>query len=444
MANDASRIALDLYEDLRFGFRLDSEGLRDESRRFAGSPAAGEAMDSALFAGRDARLQPVASRVAASFARGAALELSGGVDSRFVLALGLAAGEAPRRALTIDTGGADAEIAAEIARTLRIEHRVVRFDQRPSPGTLRADAVAFVQASLGRANATASAYFPGVFRQVADFRDEQVGGVGGEVAAGFYHTPIDALWRGLPLSLWVRLRLAAPGDRQVGIFEPSRRRALAEASMGRLRAALELDGRPDGTWRARVDRLYREYRLGNWAAATLEASSHWYRVTMPLMSDAYFDWARSVPAAEHRGKSVQRAFVQRVLVQRVLEGRGSERRDPVVPDGQALGSVPYAVASDTAGRRSRGAKIMRKWRRVVERLGSRPRPAPRLASDAATVLSGDPEFRESILALARWESGALGLESDGLRRMLEAPGLHALELGALATTAVRLGLLRAD
>jgi hypothetical protein len=438
-ADDASRIALDLYEDLRFGFRLDSEGLRDESRRFAGSPAAGDATDSALFAGRDARLQPVASRVAASFARGAALELSGGVDSRFVLALGLAAGEAPRKALTIDTGGADAEIAADIARSLRIEHRVVRFDQRPSPSALRSDAVAFVQASLGRANATASAYFPGVFRQVADFRDEQVGGVGGEVAAGFYHTPIDALWRGLPLALWVRLRLAAPGDTQVGVFEPSRRRALADASMARLRAALELDDRSGRPWRARVDRLYREYRLGNWAAATLEASSRWYRVTMPLMSDAYFDWARSVPAAEHRGKSVQRAFVQRVL-----GGRGSERRDPVVPDGQVLGSVPYAVASDAVGRRSRGAKFMRKWRRVVERLGSRPRPAPRLASDAATVLSGDPEFRESILALARWESGALGLESDGLRRMLDAPGPFALELGALGTTAVRLGLLRAE
>jgi hypothetical protein len=428
-AVEASQLALDLYEDLRFGFRLDAAGLRDESARFAGSPAPSVETGAGLFAGRDAALAAVASRVAASFARGAALELSGGVDSRFVLALGLAAGEAPRRALTIDTGGADAEIAAQIARSLGLEHRVVRFDRDHDAATLLSDAVAFVRASRGRANATACAYFPGVFRQVADFRDEQVGGVGGEVAAGFYHTPLDGLWPSLPLGLWVRLRLAAPGDSQVRVFEAAPRRALAEASAARLREALHLDSTDGESWRARVDRLYREFRLGNWAAATLEASSRWYRVTMPLMSDAYFEWAQGVPASEHRGKSVQRAFVQRVVGERA---------------GCPLGSIPYAVESDRAGRRSRGTRLARKFRRAVERFAGRPRPAPKLACDAASMLAASPRFREAILALADWESGALGLSPSGLRQMLELPAQHALELGALATTAVRLGILDAD
>lgn len=429
---DAARLALDLYEDLRFGFRLDAEGLRDESRRFAGGGAPGPthgtsrpiSRESQPFVGRDGLLEPVAARVAASFARGAALELSGGVDSRFVLALGLAAGERPRRAITIDTGGADAGIAVELARRYGIEHRVVRFEEAADARALRSDAVAFVEASGGRANATVSACFPGVFRQVAGFRDEQIGGVGGEVAAGFYHTPIDAIWPRLPLGLWIRLRLAAPGDGQVEVFEPRARRELAEASLSRVRAALAIERLPELSWRDRVDALYREYRLGNWAAATLQASSSWYRVTMPLMSDAYFEWALGVPAVEHRGKFVQRGFVERV--------------------DRSLASVPYAVEADAAGKRARGAKLLRKWRRVVERIGRQARPAPKLAQDAAVTLASDAGFRGAILELAAWRSGALGLSSEGLRRMVEDPARHALELGALATAAIRAGLLDGD
>jgi hypothetical protein len=379
---------------------------------------------SGVFAGTDSGLAEVSSRVAESFCRGAALELSGGVDSRFVLALGLAAGERPSRVITLDAGGGDAEVATQIAGVLGCRHRMVRFEAAPSGGELLRDAVDFVRASGLRSNATAFALLPAVFRQLADFRDEQIGGVGGEVAAGFYHTPFDVIWPRLPLSLWVRLRLALPGDQQVRVFHPSARRALEARSHARLRAALGLDAAEARPWRARVDALYRVYRMGNWAAATLTASSRWYRVTMPLMSDAYFAWADGVPAAEHRSKRAQRGFIERI-------------------DG-GLGAIPYGVERKQDGSRSSGARSLRKLRRIAGRLARQRRSAPELAQRAAVVLASESRFRDALRGLSAWNGGSLGLRLDAIEAMTADPVRNALELGALATAAIRVGLLEGD
>lgn len=418
---DLTAIALDLYEDLRYGYRLNRDGLRDEPRRFAGSADARTGLRADRIPEPWTALREVAARAAASFARGAALELSGGVDSRFVLALGFAAGERPRRAFTIDTGGTDAPVAARLAEKLGIEHRIVRFADRIEPARLVRDAADFVTASGGAANAMASAFLPGVFRELSDFRTEQIGGVGGEVAAGFYRTPVDPILSRLPLSLWIRLRLSVPGSRHVSFFRPAAAAALGRRSEERVRRALGLDGRKPVSWRARVDDLYQDYRLSNWAAVTLEASSHWYRVTMPLMSDAYFAWARGLPAAQHRGKRAQRDFLSAM--------------DP------SAAAIPWDLDLVREGARSRFHRLRRKLGRASERLAGAARQAPALARRGASIAVRDQCFADAILELGRPRFEPLGLSSSALERALSDPEGNALELGALATAAVRLGLL---
>jgi len=108
--------SFDLYQDIAFGFRLAAPPSSQPSR--------------AIPDGRSDLSLPdaVSEEIANAMLRGAMLELSGGIDSRLILAAGLARGVRPRAAFTIDTGAADLETARRIARLVEVPHVEIRVE----------------------------------------------------------------------------------------------------------------------------------------------------------------------------------------------------------------------------------------------------------------------------------------------------------------------------
>jgi hypothetical protein len=401
--------AQQIFEELTFGFRLDANLRLDAeaTRRFV--PSCDESCSSA-----SRPIERVAAR-AATAATHAALELSAGVDSRFVAALAVMGGVVPRRAITIHTSELEVEVAKRVADALQLEHRIVHPVRDVSPERLAADAREFVVASAGLANASAYAMLPGIFRDLSPFRTAQFGGVGGEIASGFYWSPLDHLAPFVPCGTWARLRLAAPGLPASRLYRASSWRQLWKRSIRRLSDIVRTragEGRRDA-----LDRLYREQRLGAWAIPVLNASASWYQPQMPLLCEEFFQWA-----AEQRGQG-RRSQIELIRA--------------VSPNLARIGfnALPREAGG---GLSSRANKIVTKAQRAFGRvLGKDRAPPPHLIRTTERLLQC-ASIHGEVEALVR-ENDALGLDIDAVRRALDSPAVFAFEIGSLITAAIRRG-----
>ena len=122
-----------------------------------------------------------------------AIELTGGVDSRLLLALCASADARPAFAFTIGPESSDdALVARALCDIVGVEHRCIPTFAPERHAT--SDARAFCAGSGWICNAASSAWLPGVFGILQNARGAQITGVGGEIAGGFYHTPLDPLF----------------------------------------------------------------------------------------------------------------------------------------------------------------------------------------------------------------------------------------------------------
>ena len=404
-----------LFQGLRFGFLVGARTIFRGVRRLgAGEVVLGDER-SARVTRRDAEasapptdqalVAALGAGIADAYRGGCAVELTGGVDSRLALALGLAAGGAPRLGFTI--GGPenpDVRAAEAIAARFGIEHRSVRInDSWPELGK---DAAAFVERSGYYSNAVEYAWLPAIFRQLRSFRSGQVTGGGGEAAYGFYDTPADALFRlRLARRFWTESRLRKPGSAAPGYFRPEARSTLGREAAEDVAAAL--DGGP-GSWRDRTARFYIEQRLRNWAAPVLCASAEWYRVAAPFMTSEYLRWALTLTPERRAHRTAQLALMRSA--------------HPI------LAAMPYAAAyTDRAA--GRGSRIARKIRR---RLASRVE-APDHYRRVAETLAADQRIRELVRALP---DSCEALARERLDQALSRPGDHAVDFGFIVTAAL--------
>lgn len=335
----------------------------------------------------DGNLQDVAQIVASAFESGAALELTGGCDSRLLLALGLSAGCRPKLAFTIDTQGSeeDAAIAGELCTRIGAEHLRIPVDTETGrdANAMVLDGRRFVGAAGSLVQATSYAWLPSVYRVLSPRRDAQVTGAGGEVATGFYDTPLDALCS-IPIArrLWLKRRLMRPGVSDVWLGGAGR--SMRARCVDRCDALL-ID---DGPWQDRTRGFYLRQRLRSWAAPVLVGSGGWYRPVAPLLSRAYMQWAWSQPVSARRGRDAQRSAIARLA-----------------PD---LADIRFAGSGDQPA-----------WLRQSRKIASRLRGAastPDLFSErTCRELLEDPETESALEQLSdAWPFGRAAL-SDGLR-----------------------------
>lgn len=365
----------------------------------------GKAHPPVALADAEARLRSeLAPQVAEAFEAGAAMELSGGYDSRLSLALGLAGGEKPRLAFTLgEPDSPDVRSAAAICEAFDIRHVVLK-----AVGDGGSDDVAdIVQASGYQVNAASYGWLPGVFRQLKSLRDSQIGGSGGECATGFYYTRFDPILdRGLLRREWVNLRLRIP-SRAIDRLYASRSAGESPAAAA-VDHALRLlnEGDAGQSWRERVDRFYREQRVRQWGSPVLVASQHWYEPVAPLLSDAYIQWSLSLPVPERTRASQHRLIASL---------------------SPKLAALPYAHAF---GRKS-GTLT-----KVTRRLVRSRRAADLGAAAVAERLAGDEAVRALLLELV--QTPHLGLNAANAQALLCSPAEAPRELGALVSAAMAL------
>jgi asparagine synthase (glutamine-hydrolysing) len=399
-----------LVDDLLLGFRPDGRP------PFEGVLPCGSAHELEYTPGGVARsagvpeasLDAVGASIARAMDRGACIELTGGVDSRLLLALGLAAGGRPAKAFTIGAeGDPDVRVARQIAESLGMEHR--RITVQGDDARVVEDTTAFVRQSGYVCNAAAYGWLPTIFRTLAPWREAQLSGVGGEIGEGFYYTGLDPIFEKLNSPrLWLRARAVVDGGRWADLFEPG-------AFKERLHrvAAERQELRAPGPWRMRTDDFYTHARIHGWAIPVIRASAAWYEPVTPFLSGEYLAWARSLSAEQRHARAAQREAIER--------------------SAPALAAIPYA--SELSG--PSGSKIARKAakaRRLVSRVLPRPNAQPERWAATAGSLMRSLDGADSVVDRLRTLPGVRGDRVADVLRSDPRTAAHAI--GALLTIAL--------
>jgi asparagine synthase (glutamine-hydrolysing) len=347
--------------------------------------------------------------------QGAALELSGGVDSRLVLAIGLSAGVRPRLAFTLGKEtDEDVRLAALICRRFGIRHLIlpVVIDR----DRLARDALDFAMRSGFGVNACTHAWLPRAFRTLSAHRTIQMGGGGGECASGFYYSPLDFLCAVRPARRsWVKRRLFAGG---IDLVDVLAHRAADELSARVAETALRVLSRARGSWRRRTDRFYLTQRVPNAGGPVLSASACWYRPVQPLLHRPYIEWSRSLATFSRTDRRRQMSLMHRL--------------------NPELAAIPFShgrrYATGVAARMRIGAATLRsKGGKILRRLGARRAASDLGAAGVAEMLARDPSVQGALQELAG--QSHLPVHAEGVSRLIAAPHARPHELGALLSAA---------
>ncbi|MFI4917371.1 MAG: asparagine synthase-related protein [Phycisphaerales bacterium JB060] len=352
-------------------------------------------------------LESLGQRIAGAMDGGACLELTGGVDSRLLLALGVGAGGVPTRAFTIGRDDdPDVRVARQLADALGMEHRTLLAP--PDEGRLPADARMFVAESGYACNAAAYGWLPSLFRELEGFRAAQLSGVGGEVGEGFYYTGLDGLFERLNSPrLWLRARAVVDGGRWASLFEPG---VLADRLGEVARERTELQQR--GPWRLRTDDFYLHARIHGWAVPVIRASAAWYEPITPFLSAEYLAWSRSLTAEQRHGRAAQRQAIDRLAPK--------------------IAGIPYAKSLESPSGGALARKLTRA-RRLVGRVLPRPTEQPLQWADTAASLMRSLDGADSVVDRLRTLEG---VRADRVAEVLASdPRTSAHAIGAMLSMA---------
>lgn len=321
----------------------------------------------------ESALHSLARRTAEWCDRGALLELSGGYDSRLVLALALHGGATKPRAFTLGTEEtADGASASMLAKAAGIDFRLLP----PTPCTdsldLRRDGDRIAAASGYLLNYCEYAGFPKLFEQLAPIRDSQINGLGGELYTGSFNTPGDRLASSTRPSRWTwyRTRLLNSSHCFHELWPGEEANARLKGVLQRLDD--EIFAYPGPDWRDRMRAYYRHTKMRNWGGAVISASNHWYQVHGPLWSLEFRSWSLANPGNMER------------VGQRTLTNQ-------LVPE---FAAIPYQKELEMAPRfksqmRHRSNSTMGKiWLRLRKRRwlsNGAPQRAAQILADPATL-----------------------------------------------------------
>lgn len=317
-----------------------------------------------------------------------AVEISGGLDSRLVLAALDPTQRRGRRALTIGTPGSpDFELARRIAREHDLAHELI--DTRALADLPGEELVRRVAAASSRRDHTANV----LASTVLDWVEEQAGpgprlsGQNGEFARGFYYggfrdhpEPTDRL-----IARLAQWRLCTNDVVAPGLLRPGARRAASAAVESSARATIEGLGLP---WLAATDELYLRERMQRWVGVAYSSASARRPVLAPFFDERFLEWARGTSARRKRGS---RAMAEALVA--------LDRDLAAIP--MASGVRPATLASPLSAGPSRRVTAARKVvRKVGQRVRHSARPAggtSRLAEALFEEWKRDPGHIEPLL-----------------------------------------------
>ncbi len=351
-------------------------------------------------------IDSLSEQVSEAFQKGAALELSGGLDSSLILALGLHRKVKPRVSFTIgDEHSTDVINATAIAKEFDLPH--LRIPVIINRERIREDILSFIRRSGYSVNAVNYAWLPGTLAQLNGMRTAQVSGNGGEICGGYYYTPFDSVVEKLSLErIWIGARVLYPRSIWSFLWRKDIARDLESQVYTEVHAALH---RIDGTWRERTDAFYRDERIRRWAIPVFDACEELYEVISPLLSPEYTGWATSVPPAlRTRARRPQRELLWQ--------------------------ACPALATFSGASRQAERRPVISTTRKILRRFLGQKRRSAVGARESAVALAGDPKVREWISLMCA--DGSLGLSTEGVERVIGNPAEYPELLGVLVNASV--------
>lgn len=320
----------------------------------------------------------------------AVLELSGGLDSRAVVAAMPAHRRKGRTAVTLGMpGDADVAVAQALARRDGFDHTVVDLSELS-----RLDAGAASELVRRAASVRDHATNPlasGVLDWAEDMLPQRprLTGQNGEYGRGFYH-PGQRDHRGVDDRLVDRLarwRLFANERVDPRLLTPEFREHARAWTLDYLRRAFRSYGRP---WLESTDEYYFDERIRRWVGAGYAAAATSRPVVAPYLHERYRWWVNAT-------RAVDRSESQ--LFARVLAAL-----DPglaAVP--LVSGVAPRELAATTLPARVRRAErtVRKVGRKVAQRARARGRPATGAETLGAAVLRSWRDDDDQLAAVAR-------------------------------------------
>ncbi len=296
------------------------------------------------------------------------LELSGGLDSRVLLAALPRARRPGRTAMTIGSEhDPDVRVAEDLARRQGLDHHVL-----PPPdasGLEPSAALAAALASGRRREHAGDALAAWVLDDVESRAPSgpRLTGVNGEFARGFYYpaTPRHGPVTGRRVARLARWRMFTNHRAAGWLFDESWLASQQRALMEQITCRLGESGLP---WRPATDEYYLRERIPNWAGPGYSHAATQRLVVAPFTSPAFLAWARATPP--HR-----RAESQALAT--LLASLDPELAALPLADG----TTPVELARGTATARS-----VRVGRRLAAKARQRLRDERRSPTGAATLV----------------------------------------------------------
>jgi len=247
----------------------------------------------------------VATTLAGSPSGTPAVLLSGGLDSRLLLAHLVAAGAEPHAFTFGEPGAADVRLARAVTAELQTTHTVARWTPGGFAGILPA-AIALTDGQVAAHHFHGTDLLPALRRETAV---EWNGFAGDAILGGsFAHPRYDLPGPLLPRLFAAFNRLLRPEE--LGqVLRPAAARELAPHLRTALGAAL--DRIPDGPPAERARRFLLAQRVGRLAATGLALDRHYLPVAIPFASGPALDLMHELHLAERRyGRALAQSLVR--------------------------------------------------------------------------------------------------------------------------------------
>jgi asparagine synthase (glutamine-hydrolysing) len=404
-----------------FGFLLGTKSMFEDVRLAAGGSAVilsrGELHVTPQAAsghaqarnGPDAVRRAVAGLLAGSPT--AVLELSGGLDSRVILAGMSRSDRAGRVAFTIDGGdGADARMARTLAAGSGLEHVVISGQpwggRDPLDVRQRVDRAALVREFAS--NALAAATIDLIEEQAPS--GARLTGVNGEYVRGFYYPgtlsrePVSRS----SVARVMRWRMVTNERVSDSLLAPEWRADHAHDLVDRLTRDLR---ERSCSLRVALDEFYLHDRVRRWAGPSYSNAAVQRRILAPFLHPVFLNWASSVGVRERAGSQA----LARVLCELDPELGGLPLADGRTPHRIAAPRPPDRATSVSR----RGIKVLRKVDQRVRGSRRPPGGAGEILRSLREAWSVDPPFGQLARLefldqgqLERWSSDPSGLDSS--------------------------------
>lgn len=286
------------------------------------------------------------------------LELSGGLDSRLILAAIPPSNRRELRAVTLGQAeGHDRVTAKLIADHEGMAQHPVELSQLGTlpPGEL----LPLIQSASLKTGHSANPFGRGVLEWVNSQVDQRprLSGQNGEYIRGFYYPgqpDASSVSPRLVESL-ARWRMWTNQGVDLSLFTPEYRERIQSHCLESLNQILCSYG--DG-WLLSTDEFYLKERMGRWVGMDYSASSLERVVLAPFFHPAFVDWARPIPPIHRRGSRLSAAML--------------EVMDPYLPALPLDGGIPAhdlahpSLRVQLAGKARFAAKVAKKaWQRLT-------------------------------------------------------------------------------